>query len=77
MESALRLGQCLKEEGEKNLELYRKLASAGGKKPDAEAVKQQTEGYKNLRGRRPVPGDPGRAAQGRPDRRGPAGPHAV
>ena len=37
IESALRLGQSLKEEGEKNLETYRKLTAGGLKKGDAEA----------------------------------------
>jgi TolA-binding protein len=49
IESALRLGQCLKEEGEKNLETFRKLNGGAGKKPEGEAAKQQSEGYKNLR----------------------------
>lgn len=49
IESALRLGQCLKEEGVKNLEAYRKMTGGAAKKPDAEATKLQNEGYKNLK----------------------------
>lgn len=49
MEAALRLGQCLKEEGEKKLEAARKIP-AGTKKPEeiALAQKLQGEGLKSI-----------------------------
>ena len=43
IESALRLGQCFKEEGEKNLELYRKLTSGAGKIAGTEYLAVLTE----------------------------------
>ncbi|MFO0967192.1 MAG: tetratricopeptide repeat protein [Gemmataceae bacterium] len=49
-ESALRFGQCLKEEGERELDMSVKLRSGAKKAEDfATATKLEADGYKNLR----------------------------
>jgi cellulose synthase operon protein C len=48
-EAALRLGQCLKDEGQQRLELSRKWRHSGKKEEQAKAPQQLEEGYKGLR----------------------------